>query len=106
MNLQMIKSIDGKDEYVLLPVDTYRLLKKQIDKVISEDEEYIPFKLEDYVQNPIVLARIQAHLTQEELASRLKVSQAYISKMENKDGVAISPKLLQKVMAAIKQSNK
>jgi ribosome-binding protein aMBF1 (putative translation factor) len=95
MNLQTIKSIDGKIEYVLLPVDTYRLLKKQIDQVTDSAEDYIPFELEDYVQNPVALARIRADLTQEELAERLKVSQAYISKIESK--------LLAKIMNAIKK---
>ena len=61
MNLQRIKSITGQDEYVLLPVETYHVLKKQIDKILNED--YDKFKIEDYVQNPIALARIRAHLT-------------------------------------------
>ncbi|HHF7345999.1 TPA: helix-turn-helix transcriptional regulator [Legionella feeleii] len=33
----------------------------------------------DYVDNPVALARIQAGLTQEELASLMGVTQAYIS---------------------------
>lgn len=106
MNLQTIKSIDGKIEYVLLPVDTYHLLKKQIDQVvylIDSAEEYISFELENYVQNPVALARIRANLTQEELAERLKVSQAYISKIESKDDAKISAKLLVKIMNAIKK---
>lgn len=101
MSLQMIKSIEGRVEYVLLPFNTYRVLKKQIDHVMNEDEDYIPFKLEEYVQNPIALARIQARITQEELARYLKVSQAYISKVENKEGAKISKKLLEKVMMVI-----
>jgi DNA-binding XRE family transcriptional regulator len=93
MNLQMIKSISGKDEYVLLPVEAYRLLKKQIDKVLSKG--YDKFDIEEYIQNPIALARINAHLTQEELADQLEVTQAYISKIENQ--VKVSPKLLKKI---------
>ena len=103
MNLQTIKSIDGKDEYVLLPVDAYRVLKKQIDKIVHEDVDYIPFELEEYIQNPIALARIKADLTQEELASRLKVSQAYISKIENTDNTKVSPKLMQKIIKVLKE---
>ena len=93
MNLQRIKSIDGKDEYVLLPVSTYEFLKKQIDHVL--DQDYEKFDLEEYVQNPVALARIRAHLTQEELAERLNVSQAYISKIENQ--LTVPPKLIQRI---------
>jgi DNA-binding XRE family transcriptional regulator len=93
MNLQKIKSMAGRNEYVLLPIATYHVLKKQIDKALNED--YERFNLEDYVENPVALARIRAHLTQEELATYLKVSQAYISKIENQQKV--SAKLIEKV---------
>jgi DNA-binding XRE family transcriptional regulator len=98
MNLQTIKSISGKDEYVLLPIDTYHLLKKQIDQIINN--EYEEFKLQDYVKNPIALARIRANVTQEALAQYLEVTQAYISKIENQKN--ISPKLLEKITNALK----
>ncbi len=98
MNLQRIKSITGQDEYVLLPVETYHVLKKQIDKILNED--YDKFKIEDYVQNPIALARIRAHLTQKELATYLNVTQAYISKIENQKRVSL--KLIEKVKKVIK----
>lgn len=99
MNLQTIKSISGRDEYILLPIDAYRVLKKQIDKVVSGD--YEKFNLNDYVENPVALIRIKAHLTQEELASLLKVSQAYVSKIENQEHV--SPKLLEKIRIVLKK---
>lgn len=99
MNLQTIKSISGRDEYILLPIEAYRVLKKQIDQVVSGD--YEKFDLNDYVENPVALIRIKAHLTQEELAKLLKVSQAYISKIENQDNV--SPKLLDKIRIALKK---
>ena len=51
MTLQIIKSIDGKEEYVLLPIATYKVLKKEIDKAIAD--EYVPFELEDYVTSPV-----------------------------------------------------
>ena len=97
MNLQRIKSIEGKDEYVLLPINTYQLLKKQIDKTLNS--KYVDFKLEEFVQNPIALARIKANLTQGQLAKKLKVSQAYISRIENEEKV--SPKLLYKIKQLI-----
>lgn len=102
MTLQIIKSIDGKEEYVLLPISAYKLLKKEIDRVIKD--EYVPFELEDYVSSPIALARIHANLTQEQLAALMKVTQAYISKIEAK-GTA-SPKTLEKVYQAIRSSHR
>jgi DNA-binding XRE family transcriptional regulator len=75
MRLQTIKSADGKDEHV-------------------------PFVLEDYVDNPVALARMKASLTQQELAEHLGVSQAYISKIERQDKV--TPALLDRVAKAIR----
>ena len=102
MNLQTIKSIAGRDEYVLLPVATYHQLKKQIDHLLDK-KNYVPFELEDYVQNPITLARIKANLTQEILAKRLGVSQAYISKIESQKRV--SAKLMMKIEQAISMAS-
>ncbi|MGD9591227.1 MAG: helix-turn-helix domain-containing protein [Candidatus Berkiella sp.] len=98
MTLQIIKSIEGKEEYVLLPIAAYKALKKEIDHVLESD--YQPFILEDYVSSPVALARIKANLSQLELAKLMGVSQAYISKLESKE--KISPKTLSKVMKAIK----
>ena len=79
MRLQTIKSADGKDEYVLLPVAVYRALKGEIEDKLAHRspqrkaaDEYVPFVLEDYVDNPVALARMKAHLTQQELAERLQ----------------------------------
>ena len=99
MTLQIIKSIDGKEEYVLLPIATYKVLKKEIDKAIAD--EYVPFDLEDYVTSPVALARIRANLTQEQLAEKMQVSQAYISKLETKS--TISAKTLEKIKKAIRE---
>ena len=84
MNINTIETIDGQ-EFVLLPIRCYKSLKTQIDKYIAqeEDDEYVPFVLEDYVSNPVALARINAGVTQKELAKLLKVTQAYISKLES-----------------------
>lgn len=98
MNLQRIKAIDGRDEYVLLPVGAYEFLKKQIDQVL--DQDYTKFELEEYVKNPVAIARIRAGLTQEELAERLGVSQAYISKIENQ--LTVPLKLMQKIKIKLK----
>lgn len=107
MRLQTIKSADGKDEYVLLPVAVYRALKGEIEDELAHrsakgkgDADYAPFVLEDYVQNPVALARIKAHLTQQEIAERLGVSQAYISKIERQHKV--TPQLLERITKAIR----
>lgn len=111
MRLQTIKSADGKDEYVLLPVAVYHALKGEIEDKLAHRspkrkaaDEYVPFVLEDYVDNPVALARMKAHLTQQELAERLGVSQAYISKIERQDKV--TPALLDRVAKAIRGRKK
>ncbi len=96
MNLQTIKSIDGNIEYVLLPIHLYNTLSQEFKKKIRYSEnDYVSFNSADYIDNPIALARINAKLSQKELAKHMRVSQAYISKIENQDRV--TPKLLKKV---------
>jgi len=106
MTLQKIKSIHGKDEYVLLPMAVYRVLKDQIEKELAAckagqdaEQAYETFVLEDYVDNPVALARIKAGITQEQLAQRLGVSQAYISQIERRSN--ITSKMLERVRTAI-----
>ena len=102
MNLQTIKSMDGKVEYVLLPVATYHALRHQITEQLKhpqENEDYEVFDPADYIDNPVALARIQAGITQEELAKLMSVTQAYVSKIENQEKV--TPKMMQKVTKAI-----
>jgi len=101
MSVNIIKSLDG-EEYVLLPVQVYRALRKSIEKKLAEKDhtDYVPFELENYVDNPVALARIKANLTQEELARRMNVSQAYISKVERQDKVTL--RLLERVKKALK----
>jgi len=104
MTLQIIKSIDGKAEYVLLPFNVYSALRGEIEKALKKKytgEDYVPFELTDYVDNPIALARINAGLTQEELAKRMSVTQAYISKLEAQSKV--TAKVLKKVKVAIER---
>lgn len=102
MTLQIIKSIDGKAEYVLLPFNVYNALRDEIKEALKKkysSEDYVPFELTDYVDNPVALARINAGITQEELAKRMDVTQAYISKLEAQSKV--TAKVLKKVKAAI-----
>ena len=104
MNLQIIKSIDGKDEYVLLPIHIYNNLQKQIKdqlKQIKTKIDYVTFEPADYVDNPIALARIQLGMTQETLAHKMGVTQAYISKIEAQD--TVTPKTLQKFKKVLKK---
>jgi ribosome-binding protein aMBF1 (putative translation factor) len=103
MNLQTIKSLDGKLEYVLLPVAAYKALRHQITEQLRQtqkNEDYERFDPADYVDNPVALARIQAGITQEELAKLMVVTQAYVSKIESQDKV--TSKLLNKVHVALK----
>lgn len=106
MNLQIIKSINGKTEYVLLPIQLYHTLTHEFKKKIkSIKSDYVSFDPADYVDNPVALARINAGITQKELAKRMRVTQAYISKIENQD--RITPKLLKKIkelLIAIKKN--
>ncbi len=102
MNLQTIKSMDGKIEYVLLPFAVYQALCPHITaqlKEIKEEPIYEAFDPTDYIDNPIALARIQAGITQKELAKRMHVTQAYVSKIENQE--KITAKMMQKVTKAM-----
>ena len=109
MTLQKIKSIQGKDEYIQLPIAVYRVLKDQIEKELvvceaNRDDEQAcePFVLEDYVDNPVALARIRAGITQEQLAQRLGASQSCVSQMERRDN--ITSKMLEPVHAVISET--
>ncbi len=109
MTLQKIKSIQGKDEYVLLPIAVYRTLKNQIEKELAAyeadqdaEQTFEPFVLEDYIDNPVALARIKAGITQEQLAQRLSVSQAYVSQIERRN--TVTNKMLERVHAAIHET--
>lgn len=102
MTLQIIKSIEGKAEYVLLPINVYNSLRTEIESALKKKysrNDYEPFNLTDYVDNPVALARMNADLTQNELAKRMNVTQAYISKLEAQNRVTV--KVLKKVKKAI-----
>jgi DNA-binding transcriptional regulator YiaG len=105
MNLQTIKSINGQIEYVLLPIDTFNVLRDEIMEQLEKTEtndDYEVFNLSDYVDNPVARLRIESGITQEELACLMSVTQAYVSKVEHQDKV--SAKVIQKVMRAINES--
>ena len=111
VSLQVIKSVEGKPEYVLIPVAVYQALREEIEDEIAgleataqKGEGYVPFAVEDYVSNPVSLARIKANVTQEQLAERMGVSQAYVSKIENQ--AKVTAKLLAKVDAALAKKKK
>ncbi len=100
MNLQIIKSTKGQPEYVLLPILIYSRLRQQIEKELTKSkDDYELFDAADYIENPVMLARVKKHLTQLELAEIMGVSQAYISKIENRQKV--SYKLIKKVHNAL-----
>lgn len=106
MTVQTIKTTDNR-EYVLLPVVVYRALKDEIESALKtlgskegDADRYEPFVLEDYVGNPVALARIRADLTQQQLAEAMGVSQPYVAKLEAQE--KITPKMLAKVRAAAK----
>ena len=97
MNLQVIKGMDGQDEYVLLPVGVYEALRETIEEALAkwdipkgQEEEYDPFDPADFVQNPVALARMRAGVKHVELARRMDVSQAYVSKLEHSESVSES----------------
>lgn len=108
MNLQTIKNMHGKAEYVLLPVQIYGVLKEQIEDELAgleawanQKEDYVDFDPADYVENPVALARLQAQVKQADLAQYMKVTQSYISKLEHADHV--SEEALRKVKTALLQ---
>lgn len=101
--VQVIQSLDGEPEYVLVPYRVYRALKSKIDLALTKsapEKDFRSFRLDEYVDNPVALARIKARLSQEDLARRMRVTQAYISKLERQEKV--TAKVLSKVQTALK----
>lgn len=108
MSLQIIKGVNGQDEYVLLPVGVYESLREQIEDELSvldlskgQEEEFVPFDPADFVQNPIALARMKAGIKQADLARKMEVSQAYIRKLEHAE--TVSESAMNRVLDALRK---
>lgn len=52
-----------------------------------DENEYVPFVLADYIDNPVSLARIEKGLTRRQLAERLGVAVGYLGRVERQDEV-------------------
>jgi ribosome-binding protein aMBF1 (putative translation factor) len=120
MKLNTLETLGGQS-FVLLPTHIYENLKPQITRALKSyqssdpivvdlkklaapvaakaNADYVPFKLDDYVRNPVAKARIEAGLTQVQLAKRMKVTQPYIAKLEAQGRV--SKEKLAQVRAAL-----
>lgn len=88
-------------------IDRHRLTELLRPYIVSTEqlkhdqgnEDYEVFDSADYIDNPVALARIQAGITQEELARLMSVTQVYVNKIENQEKVSV--KMMQKVAKAI-----
>ncbi len=77
------------------------VLAAEAKRVLADpvDGELVPFDVARYISNPVKAARIKAELSQEDLAMRTGVSQAYVSKIEK--ARKVSPKVLHHVSLAL-----
>lgn len=66
----------------------------------NDDDEYVSFALNDYIQNPIRVARIEANLSQQDLAERLNITQGYISRIEGRN-FKVTDKLMHKIRTVL-----
>ena len=103
MSIQVIKK-KQKADYVIIPYDEFIAYANEdlidaayIQDILSDpvEGEIMDFDFGDYVDNPVHLRRLKAELTQKELAEKMGVTQAYVSKLEKSDSV--SAKALKKV---------
>ena len=83
---------DNKPAFAVIPYADYI----QLAGDTKDDNETVPFLLTDYIQNPIRVARIQANLSQQDLAERLNVTQGYISRIEGRS-FKVNDKLMHKI---------
>jgi ribosome-binding protein aMBF1 (putative translation factor) len=93
---------EGKPAFAVIPYAEYvALTANKAKKPKTKDDEFVPFVLSEYIKNPIPVARVEAGLTQQELAKRLKVTQGYISKIEGRS-FDVTPVLMDRVTKAIR----
>lgn len=86
-----------KPAFVVIPYSDYIELTSTTQ---TEDDEYVPFVISDYIKNPIRIARIEAGLSQAQFADRLGVTQGYISRIEGRN-FKPTDKLMLKVTQAL-----
>lgn len=93
---------DGKPAFIVLPYSEYLKLSREISckSKKSAEAEFVPFLLSDYIKNPIRLKRIEAGLTQQQLAKLMKVTQGYISRIEARS-YKVSAQLMNRIKATI-----
>ena len=91
---------NGKPAFVVLRYEDYMRLARDGVVEPSDDAEFVPFVLTDYIKNPIRVARIEAGLNQQQLSKLLCVTQGYVSRMEGRS-FNVSEELLWRVRTAI-----
>ncbi|MFQ6609068.1 MAG: helix-turn-helix domain-containing protein [Fidelibacterota bacterium] len=111
MSIQVIKK-KKKADYVVIPYDEFIEFADEdlidaayIQEILQDPEEgeIIDFDFADHVSNPAHLVRLKAGITQKELAEKMGVTQAYISKLEKAEHV--TSKALKKVMDTLTESD-
>ena len=109
MKIQIIRE-NSRPKFAVVPWEIFVRLQDEIEDLVLAAEakrvlpdpvegELVPFDITRYISNSVKAARIKAELSQEELALRMGVSQAYISKLEK--ARTISPKVLHQVAGAL-----
>lgn len=107
---QVIKDLQGRDQFVVIPHTVYERLRERIDAELDAQRQSVAVTsaVEDDgdfaatpFRNPITLMRMRAGLKQKELAEALGITQAYVSKMENAE--TVSPRFIGKVRAALQR---
>jgi len=94
---------EGKPAFAVIPYDDYiALTVNKAKRPKTKGDEFVPFVLSEYIKNPIRVARVDADLTQVDLAKRLKVTQGYISKIEGRN-FEVTPALMDRVTKAIRR---
>jgi ribosome-binding protein aMBF1 (putative translation factor) len=89
---------NGKPAFVVLRYEDY--IRLAGEDAQPNDNEFVPFVLGDYIKNPIRVARIEAGLSQQELASLLAVTQGYVSRIEGRN-FKVTNELLNRVKSTI-----